>query len=100
MGETMDARVAPQRRADADKVRSFIAEYVGINAKEVTDETHLTDDLGLDWLDQLELMVLIEDEFVGVDFFANSIATQIVLVGDLIRQIEHHNAAPVRRSAA
>ena len=96
----MDAGIAPERHADADKVRSFIAEYAGIDAKEVTDETHLTDDLGLDWLDQLELMVLIEDEFVGVDFFANTIATQIVLVGDLIRQIEHHNAAPVRRSAA
>jgi acyl carrier protein len=99
MGETMDARVAPQRCADADKVRRFIAEYVGIDAKEVTDEAHL-DDLGLDWLDQLELMVLIEDEFVGVDFFANTIATQMVLVGDLIRHIEHHNAALTRRSAA
>jgi len=100
MGETMDARVASQGYADADKVRSFIAEYVGIDAEEITDETHLTDDLGLDWLDQLELMVLIEDEFVGVDFFADTIATQIVLVGDLVRQIEHHNAAPVRCSAA
>jgi acyl carrier protein len=100
MGETMDARVAPPRHTDADKVRSFIAEYVGIDAKEVTDETHLTDDLGLDWLDQLELMVLIEDEFVGVDFFANTTATQMELVGDLIRQIEYHKAAPVRRSAA
>jgi acyl carrier protein len=100
MGETMDARVASQRYADADKLRSFIAEYVGIDAEEVTDETHLTDDLGLDWLDQLELMVLIEDEFVGVDFFANTTAAQIELVGDLIRRIEHHNAAPVRRSAA
>ena len=100
MGEAMDARVASQRYADADKVRSFIAEYAGIDAKEVTDETHLTDDLGLDWLDQLELMVLIEDEFVGVDFFANTTATQIELVGDLIRLIERHNAAPVRRSAA
>jgi acyl carrier protein len=100
MGEAMDARVASQRYTDADKVRSFIAEYVGIDAKEVTDETHLTDDLGLDWLDQLELMVLIEDEFVGVDFFANTTATQMELVGDLIRQIEYHKAAPVRRSAA
>jgi hypothetical protein len=45
-------------------------------------------------------MVLIEDEFVGVDFFANTTATQIELVGDLIRLIERHNAAPVRRSAA
>ena len=100
MGETMDARVASQGYADADKVRSFIAEYVGIDAEEITDETHLTDDLGLDWLDQLELMVLIEDEFVGVDFFANTTGTQIELVGDLIRRIERHKAAPVRRSAA
>jgi len=46
----MDARVAPQRYVDADKVRKFIAEYVGIDAKELTDRTHL-DDLGLDWLD-------------------------------------------------
>ena len=96
----MDARIAPQRHADANEVRSFIAEYLGIDTKEVTDETHLTDDLGLDWLDRLELMVLIEDEFVGVDFFADTIATQIVLVGDLVRQIEHHNAAPVRCSVA
>jgi acyl carrier protein len=95
----MDARVAPQRNVDADKVRKFIAEYIGIDAKDVADEAHL-DDLGLDWLDQLELMVLIEDEFVGVDFFANAIATQIVLVGDLIRYIEHHNTAHVRHSAA
>jgi hypothetical protein len=41
MGETMDARIAPQRDADADKVRSFIAQYVGVDAKEVTDETIL-----------------------------------------------------------
>jgi acyl carrier protein len=100
MGEAMDARVASQRYADADKIRSFIAEYAGVDVKEVIDETHLTDDLGLDWLDQLELMVLIEDEFVGVDFFANTTAAQIELVGDLIRHIEHHIDALARRSAA
>ena len=100
MGEAMDARVASQRYADADKIRSFIAEYVGIDAKEVTDETHLTDDLGLDWLDQLELMVLIEEKFVGVDFFATTTAAQIELVGDIIRHIEDHGTAPARRSAA
>jgi hypothetical protein len=36
-------------------------------------------------------MVLIEDEFVGVDFFANTTAEQINVVGDLIRHIEHHS---------
>ena len=96
----MDAQIASARYADANKIRSFIAEYVGVDVKEVTDETHLTDDLGLDWLDQLELMVLIEDEFIGVDFFANTTAAQIELVGDLIRHIEHHIGAIARRSAA
>ncbi len=100
MGKTMDAQPdAPKRHTDVDEVRRFIADYAGIDAKEVTDDVHL-DDLGLDWLDQLELMVLIEDEFVGVDFFANTITTQMVLVGDLIRHIEQHNNALARRSAA
>jgi acyl carrier protein len=96
----MDSQVAVQIYSDSDKVRRFIAEYADIDPKEVTDETDLSDDLGLDWLDQLELMVLIEEEFVGIDFFANTTAEQIELVGDLIRHIEHHNAALTRQSAA
>jgi acyl carrier protein len=99
-GETMDSRVAPQVYLDTDKLRRFIAKYLGIDVKEVADEACLSDDLGLDWLDQLELMVVIEDEFVGVDFFANTTAANIELVGDLIRHIKHHNASTARRSAA
>ena len=85
---------------DTNKLRTLIAEYVGIEAELVTDEAHFSDDLGLDWLDQLELMVIIEDEFVGIDFFANTTAAQINVVGDLIRYIEHHSAVLARRSAA
>ena len=96
----MDAQVASQKYRDAETVRKFIAEFQDIDVKDVTDEAHLTDDLGLDWLDQLELMVLIEEEFVGVDFFADTAAAQIELVGDLIRYIEHHYAALARRPAA
>ncbi len=99
-GETMESPVALKIYSDSDKVRRFIAEYADIDPKEVTDEAVLTDDLGLDWLDQLELMVLIEDEFVGVDFIANTTAEQINVVGDLIRHIEHHSDALARRSAA
>jgi acyl carrier protein len=96
----MAARVAPQMYCDAETVRRFIAEYAGIDLKHVTDQTHLADDLGLDWLDQLELMVLIEDEFVGVNLFANTTAAQIELVGDIIRHIEVRGTARARRSAA
>jgi acyl carrier protein len=93
-------RAAAQLNFDTNKLRTLIADYVGIEAELVTDEAHFSDDLGLDWLDQLELMVLIEDEFVGIDFFANTTAAQINVVGDLIRYIEHHSAVLARRSAA
>jgi acyl carrier protein len=93
-------RAAAQLNFDTNKLRTLIADYVGIEAELVTDEAHFSDDLGLDWLDQLELMVLIEDEFVGIDFFANTTAAQINVVGDLTRYIEHHSAVLARRSAA
>ena len=109
-GETMDARGAPQVDFDADKLRTLIAEYLNVDAKQITDEAHFSDDLGLDWLDELELMILIEEEFVGVEF-SNTEAHEIKVVGDLIRYIEtlnktssvknHQNAASaIRRPAA
>jgi len=82
-------RAAPQVDFDTNKLRTFIAKYVGIEANQVTDERHFVDDLGLDWLDQLELMVLIEDEFAGVEISE----TKIEVVGDLIRHIENTNKA-------
>jgi acyl carrier protein len=96
----MDSLAAPQVHLDSEKLRRFIARYLGVDVKELTDEVHLCDDLGLDWLDQLELLVVIEDEFVGIDFFANTTAASLELVGDLIRQAECLCALTIRRSAA
>ena len=96
----MDARGAPQREFEADKLRRFIAEYLGIDADQVKDEAHLSDDLGIDWLDQLELMIMIEDEFVGVEL---SDASAIEVVGDLIRHVDikaANTVPPFRGSAA
>jgi acyl carrier protein len=86
---------------DAEKIRTLIADYLGIDADQVTDEAHLSDDLGLDWLDELELMILIEDEFAGVEFSDANIQ-EIAIVGDLIRHIEmsHQNAASTFRKSA
>jgi acyl carrier protein len=86
----MDTRAGLQVNFDADEVRTLIADYLGIGAKQVTDEAHLGDDLGLDWLDQLELMILIEDEFAGVEF-SDTAVSEIEVVGDLIRHIEMSN---------
>jgi acyl carrier protein len=62
-------RAAPH--FDTDRVRRLIAEYLGVDAKRVTDEAHFSDDLGLAWLDRLELMILIEDEFPDVEISDN-----------------------------
>jgi acyl carrier protein len=83
-------RTAPQEDFDTDKVRTLIAEYLGIDVRRVTDEAHFSDELGADWLDRLELMILIEDEFVGVEITDDD-ADQIEVVGDLIRHIEITN---------
>jgi len=95
----MDAR-APQVGNDADRLRTLVAEYLGIDADQITDEAHLSD-LGLDWLDELELMILIEDEFAGVEF-SDANVQEITVVGDLIRYLEmsQQNAASTFRKSA
>jgi acyl carrier protein len=72
-----------------DKLRTSIGEYLGIDSKRVIDEAHFSDDLGIGWLDRLELMILIEDKFPGVEI-TNDDADQIQVVGDLIRHIQNN----------
>jgi acyl carrier protein len=69
-----------------DQIRALIADYLDVDIKLVTDEAHFTEDLGADWLDRLELTMLIEDQFTGLLI---SDVEQIEVVGDLIRHIEH-----------
>jgi acyl carrier protein len=88
----MDARAAPQVNIDADKVRTLIAKYLGIDAEQATDEVCFND-FDFDSLDRLELLILIEGEFPGVDF-SDIAVDQIEVVGDLIRDIEIANKAP------
>ena len=71
-----------------DKLRTLIGEYLGIDSKRVIDEAHFSDDLGIGWLDRLELMILIEDKFLNVQI-TNNDADQIEVVGDLIQHIQN-----------
>jgi acyl carrier protein len=103
--ETMDARGASQVGFDANKIRALIAKYLGVDPEQVTDEAHFRNDFDLDSLDQLELLILIEEEFSGVEF-SNAAMEQIEIVGDLIRYMEINCllgdlcAQTFRRSAA
>jgi acyl carrier protein len=46
-----------------DEIRSLIAQVGEVDISRISDETHLSNDLGLDSLRALELMVAIEDKF-------------------------------------
>ena len=71
----------------ADKVRTFIAEYLGADVDSVSADSHLTEDFGLDLLDIVELIILLEEQFMA-DREITDEPDQIEFVGDLIRCIE------------
>jgi acyl carrier protein len=77
-------------------VRTLIADHLGVDVKRVTDEAHFTEDLGADWLDRLELIIVIEDRFDGVEITDDDV-DQMDVVGDLIRFIESSSVAQIRQ---
>ncbi len=78
----------PATRDRFIEIRTLIAEHLDVDIQRVTDEAHFIDDLGADWLDRLELMIIIEDRFGGLEITDDD-ADQIRVVGDLIRYVEN-----------
>ncbi|MBI3252641.1 MAG: acyl carrier protein [Candidatus Omnitrophica bacterium] len=70
----------------AQKVKSIIAEQLGVKIEEVTDTASFVDDLGADSLDTVELVMALEEEF-GIEI-PDEDAEKITAVGDAIRYIE------------
>ncbi len=69
------------------EIRTLIAEHLDVDLERVADDAHFIRDLGADWLDRLELMIMIEDRFGGLEI-AEADVDQIEVVGDLIRFVE------------
>ncbi len=46
-----------------DKVKSIIAEQLGVEESEIKSESHFVNDLGADSLDTVELVMAFEEEF-------------------------------------
>jgi acyl carrier protein len=68
-----------------DKVKKIIVEQLGVDEGEVTMEASITDDLGADSLDQVELVMAFETEF-NIDI-PDEEAEKIKTVGDAVRKI-------------
>ena len=69
-----------------DRVKKIIVEQLGVEPNEVTPEASITDDLGADSLDQVELVMAFETEF-GIDI-PDEEAEKIKTVGDAVQKID------------
>jgi acyl carrier protein len=69
-----------------DKVKKIIVEQLGVDEAEVTMEASITDDLGADSLDQVELVMAFETEF-NIDI-PDEEAEKIKTVGDAVKKID------------
>ena len=77
--------------AVAEKVKSIIAEQLGVKQEEVTDKASFIDDLGADSLDTVELVMALEEEF-GCEI-PDEEAEKLKTVGEAIKYIETKSAS-------
>jgi len=82
----------------AMNIRSLVARHLGVDARRVSDDARFVNDLGADWLDRLELMIVVEEHF-DVEF-ADDDLDRLVAVGDLIRFIEDHRQLKAKTTEA
>jgi len=85
-------------------VRVLVANHLGVSVDRVADTAHFSHDLGADRLDRLDLVMVVEDQFPGLQISDDEV-DRMELVGDLMRLIEtvdderrRRGAAPVERN--
>jgi acyl carrier protein len=80
---------APQAVANKEdlltNIRTLVAERMGVAVEYITLNSHFTDDLGMDWLDVVELIVLLEDQFPDLEVLESR--RELASLGDLIQHI-------------
>ena len=74
--------------AIAERVKSIIADQLGVDIEEVTLEASFTDDLGADSLDIVELVMAFEEDF-DIEI-PDEDAEKIGTVRDAIDYIQEH----------
>ena len=74
----------------AQKVKSIIAEQLGVKIEEVTESASFVDDLGADSLDTVEPVMALEEEF-GIEI-PDEDAEKMTNVGEAVRYIEEKAA--------
>ncbi|MBI4313833.1 MAG: acyl carrier protein [Candidatus Omnitrophica bacterium] len=73
------------------KVKSIIAEQLGVKPEEVTPQASFIDDLGADSLDTVELVMALEEEF-GIEI-PDEDAEKMTTVGDALKYVQEKAAS-------
>ena len=69
-----------------EKVKSILAEQLGIKEDKVKPESKIVEDLGADSLDVVELLMTMEDDF-GVSV-SDEEAVNLKTVADIVKMLE------------
>ena len=70
------------------KIKSLIAEQLGVDIEKVTDDASFVEDMGADSLDTVELVMALEEEY-GVDIPDEDVE-KVTTVKDVIAYIDKH----------
>lgn len=81
----------------ADRVKTIVAEHLGVEPERVTPEARIVDELGADRLDVVELVMAVEAEF-GIEV-PDDAADRVQTVGDAVRLVERVIAEGGQRAA-
>ena len=71
-----------------ERVKKIIAEQLGVNESEITNESSFVDDLGADSLDTVELVMALEEEFSTE--IPDDDAEKITTVQQAIEYVQSH----------
>lgn len=69
-----------------EELREIIVEQMGCDPASITEDTNITDDIGCDSLDMVEMLMNVENKY-GFEF-DNAEAIDIKTVGDVVKLIE------------
>lgn len=72
-----------------EKVRKIIAEQLDLDVKSISPESSISEDLGADSLDVVDIIMSFEDEF-GIEIPDDAVEN-IRTVGDIVKYIEESN---------
>ena len=75
-----------EEKSIEDRIRTIIAEQLGVKPEQITPEAKFIEDLGADSLDTVELVMALEEEFGNE--IPDEDAEKLISVGDVIRFIE------------